>query len=324
MRRLMCHSLCVVIIWLGLTPSALGARPLAMTTRGQALLGGEPVAKGHWPEVAAVVYQGGVVACSGVLIDDDLVLTAAHCLERGKVTHVVLDAAQLEDPGELLEVIYTWKMPAPTDAAVLMLANPSQVSPRPLISAAQAQLLSAQSELIALGYGAIDEDAQQWSPTLRQATLSLRASSCDDAALGCTSAQELIAGGYENGADTCLGDSGGPLVAQLEPLGAYVIAGITVRGLLGGEQLCGQGGIYLRAEALREPIEAHFGRRLPQEQDVQAWQPAPASPAVFIQGGGCATGAASPMPPLSLWGLLLLLAGVGLLRRSRAVNVRDM
>lgn len=302
MRRVMYHSLCVVIMWLGWASSSLGAQPPELTRRGQALLGGESVARGHWPEVAAVVYQGGVVACSGVLIDDDLVLTAAHCLERGKVTHVALDAAQLEDPGELKEVIYAWALPEPTDAAVLMLATPSQVSPRPLIDAPQAQQLVPQDQLIALGYGAMDQDAQQWSPTLRQATLSLRASSCDDAAMGCTSAPEFIAGGVEDGADTCLGDSGGPLLAQLEPRGPYVIAGLTVRGLLGGDHLCGQGGIYLRAEALREPIEAHFDRRLPQGQAAQAWQPElESSGEALVEGGGCAQGAQHPGQLAPLW-----------------------
>lgn len=223
------------------------------------LLSGDVALPGEWPDVAAVAYSGGVVACTGTLIASDLVLTAKHCVDSGPVRYVALGAASLEDATELLDVLYVWRAPEGLDAAVLLIADAAEVAPRPLLDACSAGALVPGATATIAGYGATDVHASVWDGLLRHATVAIEDPACDDPALGCMAwGAELVAGG--GGVDTCVGDSGGPLFLHT-PEG-LVLAGVTSRGTQEGEVQCGQGGIYVRTDVLAPMIEAHFGRPL--------------------------------------------------------------
>ncbi len=236
--------------------TALLLYALTPATTSQPIVGGEVVTAGAWPEVAALVYEGGVVGCTGVLVQREWVLTARHCVSQGRLTEVALDTVELEAPGERLGVAAVWAAPEGLDAALVLLEKPAAAWPRRWAVGCAAGEVRDGARATIVGWGATDAEGTQWSTRLRGAEVSVVDASCAQEASGCLSGKELLAGG--EGADTCRGDSGGPLSVHT-PWGP-LLAGLTSRGVQGSEAPCGQGGIYVRLDALRPWVEAMTGR----------------------------------------------------------------
>ena len=55
------------------------AHALFAVGSARAIVGGSPDGSGH-PNVAAIVYEGGFVGCTGFLVAPRVVVTAAHCI----------------------------------------------------------------------------------------------------------------------------------------------------------------------------------------------------------------------------------------------------
>ena len=234
----------------------------ADSTIQQPVMGGSAVPDGKWPDTA-VVLIGGLAECTGVLVAPTVVLTAGHCDDPG-LDEVIVGANDLSQvqEGERLGVVE--RIPYPDfvttfDVTALVLERASRIEPRAIATGwARFDIVDgAPVELV--GFGAIDRDATQYVDELQEVETTITDADCSTEAVGCNAAVrpagELGAGGM--GKDTCPGDSGGPLYL-LTPYGDF-LAGLTSRAYTTSPYYCQDGGIYVRADAIVEWIEAQTG-----------------------------------------------------------------
>ena len=241
------------------------------------VVGGQAAEQGRWPSAAAIDY-GGVTNCSGVLVHERLALTAGHC-DSEALSHVILNRADLDsDQGERIEVLERHAYPeafSSFDVTLLVLAEPAQTPPAQLMLGCASSWLSEGAQAQVVGYGNTEADGGGPTRSLHEAQVSVVDAACEDASADCNPSAmpdgELIAGG--EGSDSCLGDSGGPLYLW-GPEGWPVLAGTTSRAALPATQTCGDGGIYVRLDAVADWIEQTSGLSLA-EPDCQGWENTP-------------------------------------------------
>lgn len=223
---------------LGLLVAVL-ALPVAAPERPAApILGGAEVEPGAWPEVVALLYPGDVI-CTGTLVSERVVLTAAHCLVGGSPTAVALGDSALK-PSRLVDVasyrvhprycsdLMTCKTDI-WDFGFVELAEPvTDVVPAvPLrLQDEWDEAMVSGGTVTLVGYG---EEKGGDTHVKREVDAPIVRFS----ATGC----EFQAGG--DGIDSCYGDSGGPAFVTLAD-GTVRLAGVTSRG----SKVCGMGGYY--------------------------------------------------------------------------------
>jgi hypothetical protein len=184
--------------------------------------------------------------CSGVLLDDRHVFTAAHCAAATKVGFG-------DDAHHAVSVAVVARRVHPTeDAAMLTLALPSHV--RRHARRDHADKAPPLGTVSILGFGVRDPLVPGSFGIRHEFRIEIDGWGCTVArtvASGCRPDTELlIRGGRGN--DTCLGDSGGP-VFEASDRGWRLIA-ITSRGTRPRRVICGEGGIYVRVDAIGDWI----------------------------------------------------------------------
>lgn len=229
------------------------------------VVGGRQAPIGKWDDAAAVMV-GGEPLCTGTLIAPNLVITAGHCMGFG------IDSVKLgvndwtSSGGESIPVTReiehpNWK--STYDIGLLILARDSTYAPRVLATGcALERSLEDGAPVHIVGYGAIDERGNQYTSELREADSTVTDADCTGGR-GCNTSVspggELGAGG--DGIDACLGDSGGPL--YLDDPSGLMLVGVTSRGYYGTEYPCGEGGIWVRPDAVLPWIESSAGVEIP-------------------------------------------------------------
>lgn len=219
------------------------AAPLPVTTpepRPAPILGGDVVEPGAWPEIVALTY--GLRICTGTLVSERVVLTAAHCiLSAGSTPITVRFGDDVTVPGGRAVAVER-AVPHPDyfpnfkvrrwdvwDYGYLLLAEPvTDIAPaRPLrVQDEWDEAMTIGGTVTLVGYGLtetglthikreVDVPIVEFSPT----------------------GLEFTAGG--DGMDSCPGDSGGPAFVTLAS-GEVRLAGVTSRG----SDPCGKGGYY--------------------------------------------------------------------------------
>lgn len=218
----------------GALASVLSVSPVGAVTYG------DPVANGSsFSEVVVVhIYSESrgefVAACTGTLISQTEVLTAAHCV-RGFSQFQVEVGALTVGSGTMIGVRGSWyssrysERKFANDVGLLLLASPANVAAVGRLAPASFKPTKKTSYTL-VGYG---DDQNGDSGVLRSAKLSVQTSAASRAYSDVFNQKTTLAAGrYRRServyAGACSGDSGGPLFTKIK--GKRYIAGVTSYG----------------------------------------------------------------------------------------------
>lgn len=177
--------------------------------------------------------------CTGSLISEDVVLTAAHCVSDDGFYAVQLQADTLYQDGQLQVASAVWSSPRydkrsiQNDIGLLLLETPTVgITPVKVAKQSQTKKVDALKDFTLYGWG-LDQNSKE-ATFLRYTKIREQ----KRAALAAFSAKQfnttttIAAGKYLSRervySGACRGDSGGPLVARI--VGVETLVGITSYG----------------------------------------------------------------------------------------------
>jgi secreted trypsin-like serine protease len=223
-------------------PQAADEQPSSASVVSPMIVGGTALPNGKYPFVAFVkLYRNGkpYASCGGSLIDQDSVLTAAHCLENATGAVVVVGRTDLrnENRGQEIEASRPFIHPryngSGYDAGVLKLRRAVKgIKPIKLATAKQNNLETPGRKLTVAGWGLTGFNATHPTNRLRQAQVPVvsdrRAERSYDTVIEPRGYVPplMIAAGNSSKENACVGDSGGPLFDS----GSRTQVGIVSRG----------------------------------------------------------------------------------------------
>ncbi|XP_009992390.1 PREDICTED: transmembrane protease serine 12 [Chaetura pelagica] len=242
------------------------------------IVGGHPAPRGAWPWTVSLQIRQFAArfthVCGGVLINENSVLTAAHCIKGRRKPYfwkVVLGVQNLRKPGKygttrsIRSVIVHPNFNRQTfdnDIALLELSSAvqysSNIQPICLGPPDLPPNTHNHTECFISGWGRTSEKGKT-TEVLQEAQVEIIPSSvCNhsDAYGGLITKNMICAGSKTGGVDACQGDSGGPLACYQRDTNEHHLIGITSYG-----QGCGRArfpGIYVRTSQYRGWIESEL------------------------------------------------------------------
>ncbi|XP_057369709.1 serine proteinase stubble-like isoform X1 [Daphnia carinata] len=235
---------------------------MKQTTR---IVGGQPADKGEWPWMAALLRDMTDQYCGGVLITDQHILTASHCVDNFKPEELTVrlgeyDFSQVSEARRdfAAEAIYmhesydrrTYK----NDIALIKLKTKATFNNDiwPICLPPSNIVLEGQSAFVT-GWGTTSYSGQS-SDVLLEVILPIWAlADCQKAYTQPISEQQLCAGYRAGGKDSCQGDSGGPLMYQMST-GRWAVVGVVSWGIRCAEK--DKPGVYTRVTSYSDWIKA--------------------------------------------------------------------
>ncbi|XP_045136079.1 serine protease 30-like [Portunus trituberculatus] len=238
------------------------------------IVGGEEVdPPNNYPWHVGIKFLGNSnYWCGGSIINDQYVLTAAHCVDditsiEGLVVGVADHnmASTDEDIPDVTRLVAVQEIivhpdynsaTIDSDIALLRLSETLDVYQgdqiRPVCLPADDSSTYAGEMATATGWGTLESGGSQ-SSVLQEVTMPILEPSCPGMPSSYITENMLCAGLEEGGKDTCQGDSGGPLVQNY--FSKYVQVGITSWGF--GCADAGSPGVYTRVSKFLDWICAN-------------------------------------------------------------------
>jgi trypsin len=238
---------------LAVTAAAVG---LLQAGADQQIVGGQRASIADYSFAVYLATADGFQFCGGTLVDDNKVVTAAHCV-AGKTPVDLAVVAGREDKesgaGMVAPVREIWVHPefkdvrSGNDVALLTLETRLPYQTIDLVGADQAEIYQAGQPGLILGWGRTAADGQP-SRYLLQATVPVMADAeCVKSYPAYLAASMTCAGLPQGGVDSCQGDSGGPFIV------AGRLAGVTSWGE--GCAAPGKPGVYTRLSTYAALLE---------------------------------------------------------------------
>ncbi|XP_078093566.1 transmembrane protease serine 6 [Mustelus asterias] len=232
------------------------------------IVGGTNATEGEWPWQASLQI-GGKHICGGMMINQNWVLSAAHCF-TSRITPpyqwtVILGKFKLNVIGyhettfkvdKIISHRYYDEDTYDYDIALLLLDQPVPMVPFtfPICLPARTQVFETDTVCWVTGWGTTEEDGSV-ANVLQKVDVKLVDQSTCNKAYSYTITPRMICAGYAEGEkDSCQGDSGGPLVCQ-QSSGRWFLAGIVSYGY--GCARPGYYGVYTRVTRFLDWIETH-------------------------------------------------------------------
>ncbi|KAI7810132.1 Proc protein [Triplophysa rosa] len=232
------------------------------------VMGGTVGKKGESPWQALILNHLGRFHCGGVLIDENWVLTAAHCLETSTRFTVRLgDYDRFKHEQTEMTLLVKQHITHPqynpvtvdNDIALLQLSGPAKFSQYilpaclPSHNLAERMLHRNSTLTIVTGWGKDNETAQRFSSTLNFMEIPIvDHKECSKHMMNNLTQNMLCAGVLGQIKDACEGDSGGPMMTLFHDTWFLI-------GLVSWGEGCGQKnklGIYTKVSSYLDWIDS--------------------------------------------------------------------
>ena len=237
------------------------------------IVGGIEAKEGAWPWMAALVYTGmdsyNGQFCGGALIDEEWVVTAAHCTEGSEPEdmEILLNTNNLANGSgqrftvdQIIQHANYNPDTEDSDIALIHLTENAPYETIPLVESGDPnRLVIPLTDATTIGWGRTAEYGGYYPEELRQVTvlivpprIALRIYGVNGFTIN------MIAAGVPKGRkDTCTGDSGGPLMVMDRSGENWVLAGITSWGI--GCARPRSPGVYTRVSRFTTWVETNTG-----------------------------------------------------------------
>ncbi|MEU8823866.1 serine protease [Streptomyces sp. NPDC048636] len=242
----------VALAAFSLTPGTATALPSGPEP-GPTVVGGTPAAQGEFPFMVRLS-----MGCGGALYTNDIVLTAAHCVDgSGPNTSITATAGVVDlQDSAATKVKSTEVLQAPgyngqgKDWALIKLAQPID---QPTLKIAETDAYN-NGDFTVAGWGAAQEGGGQQRYLLKASVPFVDDATCQGAYGELVPGEEICAGKMDTGGvDTCQGDSGGPMFRK-DDSDQWIQVGIVSWGE--GCARPGKPGVYTEVSTFAKDIKA--------------------------------------------------------------------
>ncbi|XP_068193663.1 zgc:100868 isoform X2 [Antennarius striatus] len=269
-------AVCVATLLAVLTPETqsqldrCGQPPL-----NNRIVGGQVASEGSWPWMASLHMLFGSHFCGGSLINNQWVLTAAHCLDGSSASSLVVYLGRQSQEGTnehevsrpVTEIIlhpdYS-TITSDNDIALMKLSSTVAFTNyiQPVCLAASDSTFFNGTDAWVTGWGTIGSGVPLPSPQnlmeVEVPVVGNRQCNCDYG-VGAITDNMICAGLRAGGKDSCQGDSGGPMVSKQN--GRWIQEGVVSFGR--GCALPEFPGVYARVSQYQDWINSHINTNQP-------------------------------------------------------------